>query len=67
MNTSEIKKMSTIERLQTMEAIWDTLLYDEIEIESPEWHRDVLEERRRKIDSGKAKFFSVEELKERHK
>jgi len=67
MNTSEIKKMSTIERLQTMEAIWDTLLYDEIEIESPEWHRDVLEERRRKIDSGKAKFFSVEELKKRHK
>ncbi|WP_133512491.1 addiction module protein [Candidatus Thiosymbion oneisti] len=45
MNTSEIKKMSTIECLQTMEAIWDTLLYDEIEVESPEWHRDVLEER----------------------
>ncbi len=67
MNTSEIKKMSTIERLQTMGAIWDILLYDEIEIESPEWHQDVLEERRRKMDSGKAKFFSVAELKERHK
>jgi len=40
-----------------MEAVWDTLLYDEIEIESPEWHQDVLEEGRRKIDSGKAKFF----------
>jgi len=48
MNTSEIKKMSTIERLQTMEAIWDTLLYDEIEIESPEWHRDVLGGKKKK-------------------
>lgn len=67
MNTSEIKKMSTVERLQTMETIWNTLLYDEAEIESPDWHRDILAERRRKIDEGKAKFFSVEELKERHR
>ncbi len=67
MNASEIKKMSIIERLQTMEAIWDTLLYDETEIESPEWHQDILEERRRKIESGSAKFLSVAELKERQK
>jgi putative addiction module component (TIGR02574 family) len=67
MNTSEIKKMSTIERLQTMEAIWDSLLYDETDIDSPEWHQSILEERRRKIEHGKAKFFSIEELKERHK
>jgi hypothetical protein len=40
MNTIEIRKMSTIERLQAMEAIWDSLLYEESEIESPEWHRD---------------------------
>ena len=44
MNTIEIRKMSTIERLQAMEAIWDSLLYEESEIESPEWHRDILEE-----------------------
>ena len=67
MNTSEIKRMSTIERLQTMEAIWDSLLYDEAEIESPEWHKNILEERKKKIDEGKAKFFSVEEVKARHR
>jgi len=59
--------MSTIERLQTMETIWDTLPYGEAEIESPEWHQDILEERRRKIETGKVKFFSVEELKKYYK
>ena len=63
MNTIEIKKMSIIERLQIMEALWDSFLYEESEIESPEWHRDILEDRKRKIESGKAEFISFEELK----
>ncbi|HED34015.1 MAG TPA: hypothetical protein ENJ08_07355 [Gammaproteobacteria bacterium] len=67
MNASEIKKMSTIERLQAMEAIWETLLYDEAEIDSPEWYRGILEERRKKIDNGEGTFFSVGELKKRHR
>ena len=67
MDTIEIKKMSVVERLQAMEALWDSLLDEESEIESPEWHRDVLEERKRKIENGKAEFISLEELKARRK
>lgn len=63
MNTIEIKKMSIIERLQVMEALWDSLLYEESEIESPEWHRDILEDRKRKMKNGKAEFISLEKLK----
>jgi putative addiction module component (TIGR02574 family) len=63
MNTIEIKKMSTIERLQAMEALWDSLMDEESEIESPQWHRDIIEERKRKIENGKAEFISLEELK----
>jgi len=37
--------------------------HEESEIESPEWHRDILEERKRKIKNGKAEFISLEELK----
>lgn len=62
MNTQEIKKMSRIERLQAMEALWDSLLDEESEMESPEWHRDVLEERKGKIETGKAEFISLEKL-----
>jgi putative addiction module component (TIGR02574 family) len=63
MNTQEIKKMSKIERIQAMEALWDSLLDEESEIESPEWHRDVLEERKRKIETGKTEFISIEKLR----
>ncbi len=64
-NTVEIKKMSTIERLQTMEAIWDSLLHEDSEIQSPEWHRDILAERKQSIEDGR--FVSVEVVKARHK
>ena len=63
MSTLEIKKMSRIERLQAMEALWDSLIHEESELESPEWHRDILEERKRKIENGKAEFISIEKLR----
>jgi len=65
MNTVEIEKMSTAERLQTMEALWDALLHDDVKIEPPGWHRDILETRKKIIASGKAEFLSLKELKAR--
>ncbi|MBI5558780.1 MAG: addiction module protein [Deltaproteobacteria bacterium] len=63
MNISELKKMSTIERLQAMEALWDSFLYEIDEIETPEWHEKVLRARKEKIANGTAKFISLSELK----
>ncbi len=63
MNMQEIKNMSRIERLQAMEELWDSLIDEESEIESPEWHLDILEDRKRKIKSGNAEFISLEELR----
>ncbi len=65
MNTLEIEKMSTVERLQAMEELWDALLHEDVKIESPEWHRDILEARKTLIVSGEAKFLSLKELKAR--
>ena len=66
MKTAEIKKMSISERIRTMEAIWDSLLYDNADIPSPEWHGNILAERKIKIDEGSARFLSIEEVKKRH-
>lgn len=63
MNLTDIKKMSVIERLKTMEALWDSLLYENETIESPDWHEKIVEKRKSKIKSGKAKFISLSELK----
>ena len=67
MMAAEIKKMSISERLRTMEAIWDSLLYDDAHMPSPEWHENILAERMKKIDDGSAAFLSIEQVKERHK
>ncbi|MCY4361515.1 MAG: addiction module protein [Gammaproteobacteria bacterium] len=66
MNLNEISKMSKLERLQTMEALWDSLIHETPEIESPEWHRDILVSRTREIEEDKAEFISVEELRSKH-
>jgi len=64
MTTAEIKSMSTTECLRPMESLWDALCENEEEIESPDWHDQILEERRKKIESGNAEFISIAELKE---
>lgn len=67
MNITEISNMSKLERLQTMEALWDSLIRETPEIESPEWHQDILGGRKRKIEEDKADFISVEELRSKHR
>ena len=63
MTTAEIQKMSTAERIQAMEALWDSLTHDKSEIETPEWHGSILEGRMKKIKDGTAEFLTIEELK----
>jgi hypothetical protein len=65
MSTADILKMSTSERLRTMEALWEVLCHESQEQKSPEWHRAVLAERKRRIESGDAEFVSIEEARER--
>ena len=67
MREIDISELSVTERLQVMEALWDSLTHDSEEIASPDWHKAVLEERRRKIDSGEAEFLSIKELKARRR
>ena len=45
-----------------MEAIWDSLIHYNSEIESPEWHGDILSARKLAIEEGKAEFISIEEF-----
>jgi hypothetical protein len=55
----EIRKMSRA----AMRALWNSLVEEEAEIESPDWHRDILEERKQKIERGQAEFISLDKLR----
>ena len=63
MTIADISKMSITERLQTMEALWDSLTHEKVELASPDWHYDILSERKKKIESGDAEFISLDDLK----
>ena len=63
MLTAEIKNMPTKEKIILMEEIWDTLSYDETKIDSPAWHKEVIDERKNLIQNGKTTFVSINELK----
>jgi hypothetical protein len=39
------------------------LVYENQEIKAPEWHKEVLEERKKTIAEGIAEFVSLSELK----
>ena len=61
----EVPRLSKAERLQAMEWLWASLSKEQQDIESPEWHGEVLAARKVKVDSGEAQLLSVAQLKER--
>ncbi len=61
----EVSRLSKAERLQAMEWLWASLSKEQRDLESPEWHGEVLAARRAKADAGEAQFLSVEQVKER--
>ncbi len=63
MTTLELKKMLAKDKIILMEEIWDSLLHDDDEIESPAWHEDILKERMRTIKDGSAEYISIDKLK----
>ena len=61
----EVSRLSKTERLQALEWLWASLVKEQEDIESPEWHGEVLAARQAKADAGEAQFISVAELKKR--
>ncbi len=58
-----LDEMTVEDKLQAMEALWESLSADPAAIESPAWHEEELRERERKIASGEARFIDWEKAK----
>jgi hypothetical protein len=59
----QLDDMTLPEKLQLMEALWEDLSRRAVPLTSPEWHRDVLEEREKRIASGEARFIDWKQAK----
>lgn len=62
-NLSEIKQMSTEEKLHLMDVIWQELSLDEKQIEVPRQHKEMLDKRAKKVKEGQASFLDWDDAK----
>ena len=60
-----LEKMSTEEKIQTMEIIWNDLCEKADGVPSPDWHKKVLQEREDGIRKGDEEFVDWNSAKKR--
>lgn len=58
-------QMTLMEKLQTMEALWETLSRQEADVPVPSWQKSILDERERLIEQGQARFSKWEAARKR--
>ena len=61
--TLPLEEMTLPEKLAAMESLWDDLTRCPQSVESPTWHKDLLDERRQRVAEGEAKFTDWETAK----
>ena len=60
-----LEAMSVADKLQLMERVWSSLCQHSGDVESPEWHQQVLQERARRLENGKSAVSSWNDAKAR--
>ena len=60
-----ISRLSLAQKLGLMETLWADLSRDEKKLESPAWHRTVLEDREEAFKAGKVTASDWEQAKKR--
>jgi putative addiction module component (TIGR02574 family) len=58
-----LKDMSIQEKLAAMESLWEDLARTPEALESPAWHKDLLDERRQRLTEGQSRFVDWETAK----
>lgn len=59
--TLPLEEMSTEEKIQVMESIWDALCKKADSLSSPAWHKDILQEREEMLKNGDDEFVDWEQ------
>ena len=60
-----IESMSVAEKVRLLESVWQSLCAHPGDVRSPEWHRDILEERTRRLADGRATVATWADAKAR--
>jgi putative addiction module component (TIGR02574 family) len=61
MSLNDIYNLPSSEKLHLIEQLWDRL--DEKDISSPDWHKKILNDRKKRYENGELKLTSLEDFK----
>lgn len=61
----QIETLSVAEKIRLLESVWQSLCAHPCDVTSPEWHREVLDERRRRLEDGRATISAWTDAKAR--
>lgn len=64
MTQIEVQQMTLSERLEAMEALWQSLVDDAKSLPSPDWHGEVIQGRLARYRRGETKFHTVDEVRQ---
>ncbi|PIE45018.1 MAG: addiction module antitoxin RelB [Gammaproteobacteria bacterium] len=59
-----LNRMSVSEKLIAINQIWDSLIQTSNDIPTPEWHKDVLSARRKRVEDGVSQFKPLNTVKQ---
>ena len=63
MSIGEIQQLPLSEKLRIMEAIWEELRNHADEVAVPEWHKDLLDARRKAVDESREEILEWDDVK----
>lgn len=64
MSITEIRGLPLNEKLQLMEALWEDLCSHAEEVVVPEWHKELLNARRKAVEAGREHILEWDEVKD---
>ena len=63
MSIAEVRRLPLGEKLQIMEAIWEDLRAQAERVPVPQWHQDLLDQRRKAVEKGHEELLDWDSIK----
>ena len=60
--TIEMERLTTIEKIQIMEELWNDLSRDS-EFDMPQWHEKILSVREKELEAGEEEFLDWDKVR----
>jgi putative addiction module component (TIGR02574 family) len=65
MSLNDLYSLSASEKLRLIEQLWDSL--DENDVLSPNWHKEILQDRKKRYDNNELELIPLKDFKHKQK